>query len=187
MSYGKRVDAEGKAISADNEKKGPVAGEKVKGVKITSFDWAEVQGSTSSTLAKVGFTQENGSVIYMPIFEPKESVYSTIEKQEADLQRNILHIATKCMPEEQYYAELGEPSTFQEFINKAKAIIMKHSEGKTFTMKFIYGKKGYVEVPKFPNFIALSGVDEDKLITTKYDKYVFEATPSAPVAQDDVF
>jgi len=187
MSYVKRVDAEGNPISADNTRKVPIAGEKVKNVKITGFDWAEVQGSTSSTLAKIAFTQENGCVVYMPLFEPRDSQFSSKEKQDVELQRNILHIATKCMPEEQYYAELGDVEDFQDFINKVKVIIMKHAAGKTFTVKFVYDKKGYVQVCKLPNFIALSGVDEDKLITTKYDKYTFEATPSVPVAQDDVF
>tara|TARA_R110002126_G_scaffold47605_3_gene133354 strand:+ start:5990 stop:6556 length:567 start_codon:yes stop_codon:yes gene_type:complete len=177
--YGSRVDAEGKAIQGDSSFVPAVAGERVVGNTLVSIGLAEDKdGNTVETRATLLFKQANGGNVRVTLFEATEGW------QFDNLNKQIKHLATKVMTEEEYYAGLeagGAPSNFTEFINKVAALIMPKAAGKVFTMKFVY-KNGYLSVPSFPNWIA-NPENADTLSTNaKYDKYVAEEASAAPAA-----
>tara|TARA_B100001939_G_C16766632_1_gene540716 strand:+ start:148 stop:714 length:567 start_codon:yes stop_codon:yes gene_type:complete len=182
--YGSRLDSKGEAIQENSQYTNPVAGERVKGNTIESIGLAEDKdGNIVETRANVVFKQANGATVRWTIFEAQE------DWQFDSLNRNIKHLATKLMTEDEYYAGIeagGAPTDFVSFIDKLAKLLLPKAQGKQFTMKFVY-KKGYVSVPSFPNWIALPE-NEDTLSTNpKYDKYEKEEpTEEADIATSSV-
>ena len=177
--YGSRVDSEGKAIQGDSGYAKPVTGERVEGNKLISIGLAEDKdGNTIESRAVVTFEQANGSKVRLTLFEATEPwQFDSLNKQ-------VKHLATKLMTEEEYYAGLeagGAPSNFVEFISKVSALLMPKAAGKVFTMKFVY-LNGYVSIPKFPNWIATPENADTLSTNPKYDVY----TPEVPTAAAEV-
>jgi len=174
--YGSRVDSEGKAIQSDSGYAAAVTGERVEGNKLISIGLAEDKdGNTIESRATITFEQANGAKVRLTLFEATEPwQFDSLNKQ-------VKHLATKLMTEEEYYAGLeagGAPSNFVEFINKVSALLMPRAAGKVFTMKFVY-INGYVSVPKYPNWIALPENANTLSTNPKYDQYTAEAPTSA--------
>jgi hypothetical protein len=171
--YGSRVDAEGKAIQGDSSFVAGVAGERVVGNTIQSIGLAtDKEGNVVENRATIEFKQASGKVVRWTVFEATEPW------QFDNLNKNIKHLATKVMTEEEYYAGMeagGTPANFQAFINKVSALIMPKAAGKVFTMKFVY-KNGYLSIPSFPNWIATPENASSLTTNAKYDFY----TPEVP-------
>ena len=177
--YGSRLDSKGEAIQENSQYATPIAGERVKGNTLESIALAEDKdGNIVETRANVVFKQANGSTVRWAIFEARE------DWQFDSLNKNIKHLATKLMTEEEYYAGIekgGAPSDFVSFIDKLSKLLVPKAKGKLFTIKFVY-KKGYVTIPSFPNWIALPENESSLTTNPKYDKYV----PEEPTAEEEV-
>lgn len=169
--YGSKVDGSGKEIQGDSTYLSPVAGERVEGNTLVSIGLAEDKdGNVVDTRANIVFQQANGAQVRLTLFE-------AVEQWQFDgLNRQVKHLATKLMTEEEYYAGInagGAPTGFQDFIAKVSNLLMPLAAGKLFTMKFVY-KNGYISLPSFPNWIALPENADTLTTNPKYDKYVKE-------------
>jgi hypothetical protein len=190
--YGSRTDSKGQAIQGDSSFVSAVAGERVPGNTLVSIGLSEDKdGNVVETRATIEFQQSNGAKVRMTIFEPNDDDQQRFEQQQVSVERNIKHLATKLMTEDEYYSGMeagGLPKTFPAFIAKVSALLMPKAAGKVFTMKFVYSN-GWVTVPKFPNWIALPGNEDTLSTNAKYDKYTPETPSAAPsvVANGDVF
>ena len=175
--YASRTDSEGKAIQGDSGYVSPVAGERVEGNTLVSIALAkDKEGNEVETRATVEFQQANGAKVRWTIFEATE------EWQFNSLNRNVKHLATKLMTEDEYYAGMeagGSPEDFVSYVAKLSSVLMPKAEGKVFTMKFVYNN-GYVSLPKFPNWIATPGNESTLSTNPKYDKYEPEEASDAP-------
>tara|TARA_R110000796_G_scaffold43634_3_gene107165 strand:+ start:10186 stop:10770 length:585 start_codon:yes stop_codon:yes gene_type:complete len=194
MSYGSKTDSEGKALRADGNL--PVlTGEKVVGNKIVSLGMrTDSNGDLMDNQAELIFNQANGATFKVVFFDSDEKW--AIDQTNATL----LHICTKIVSEADYYAAIGNPSGFQEFITNISTKIIPQAAGKTFTMKVIlkHNKKSdayFPNLPKFPNFIELDGTTPSTINKTnpKYDIYAIPAATSmaaegaAATPVEDVF
>jgi hypothetical protein len=181
--YGSRVDSEGKAIQGDSAFVAPETGERVQGNTIASIGLAkDKEGNTVETRATIEFQQASGAKVRWTLFEPQEGEGN--EWQKTALERNVKHMATKVMTEDEYHSamEAGTPAEdFQSFISKLAQIILPAAAGKVFTMKFVYNN-GYVTVPKFPNWITTPDNENTLSTNARYDKYEAEAPSEAPAA-----
>lgn len=177
--YGSKVDGSGKEIQGDSTYLSPVAGERVEGNTLVSIGLAkDKDDNVIDTRANIVFQQANGAQVRLTLFEAVE------QWQFDNLNKQVKHLATKLMTEEEYYAGInagGAPTGFQDFIAKISNLFMPLAAGKLFTMKFIY-KNGYVSVPSFPNWIALPENADTLTTNPKYDKYVKEE----PTSEEDV-
>ena len=169
--YGSKVDGSGKEIQGDSTYLSPVAGERVEGNTLVSIGLAEDKdGNIVDTRANIVFQQTNGAQVRITLFEAVE------QWQFDSLNKQVKHVATKLMTEEQYYTGInagGAPTGFQDFIAKVSGLLTPLAAGKLFTMKFVY-KNGYVGVPSFPNWIALPENADTLTTNPKYDKYIKE-------------
>ena len=195
MQYGSRVDSSGEVIKDNEVRLRPVAGEKVEGNTIVSIGMdKDKDGNPTSNRAAVEFKQANGTVVKWSIFEPQPSTERIIDKfgkevgnndwQLDKMNKNIRHLATKIVSEDEYFAAIeanGGPKSFVDFINRVSKVLMPEVAGKLFTMKFVY-LKGYVSIPNFPHWIATPD-NTDALITTKSDSYVPEKPSATPLTK----
>ena len=167
--YGSKVDGSGKEIQGDSTYLAPVAGERVEGNTLVSIGLAEDKdGNVVDTRANIVFQQANKAQVKLTLFEATE------EWQFTNLNKQVKHIATKLMTEDEYYAGInkgGAPAGFQDFVTKISKMFLPKAEGKLFTMKFVY-KNNYVTVPSFPNWMALPENADTLSTNEKYDKYV---------------
>jgi hypothetical protein len=84
-------------------------------------------------------------------------------------------------PEEEYWKALGTPANFQEWVTRSNAFMSKNAKGKTFTLKIVYNKNGYLDFPKYPNFCEVDGTTPSTLSTNeKYDNYIKPIGTKAP-------
>ena len=104
------------------------------------------------------FKQENGATVKHAEF-PANPDFGDVAKQATDVSRRVKHIATKCMPENEFV--ITDVSTFEEFGNKVIALFGQKFVGMKFRMLFIYKGK-YVSLPKFPNFIESMATPAEK-------------------------
>lgn len=172
--YGSRTNNEGVAISANGSS--PIlTGEQVPGNKLTSLAMAEDQnGQPVANRATLTITQSNGAKFTHSFWD------STEEWAIVQVNREMLHICTKIVSEEQYYAILEEhgDGSFQGFISAVAENILPLAAKMTFTLKIIYKEnksngKWYPNFPKFPNFIEVDGTTPSTFSTNpKYDIYV---------------
>jgi hypothetical protein len=177
--YGSRTDNDGAAINANGSS--PIlAGEQVEGNKIESLKMAEDQnGNPSTNRATLTFLQRNGARFTHSFWD------STEEWAIVQVNREMLHICTKIVSEEEYYSILEEhgDGSFAGLISAVSEHILPKAEGKTFRLKIIYKEnksngKWYPNFPKFPNFIELDGTSPSSFSTNpKYDVYAMP-TPS---------
>jgi len=188
--YGSKVNSEGKSITADGFS--PImVGERVVGNKIKGVEFAKNEDtSINEDRAFIIIEQTNGAE-YRHMLTNSDNV-----KAQDIANRTVLHLATKFMTEEEYYAALANPSSFKEFVTALKDRVFPRAVGKTFTMKFTYrqnGDKFYAGFPTFPNFVELDGTTPSGLSTNpKFDIYETPtrsnvAPPTEATSEDDVF
>jgi hypothetical protein len=172
--YGSRTNNEGVAISANGSS--PIlVGEQVEGNKLVSLAMATDQnGAPVTNRATMTFSQRNGAKFTHSFWD------STEEWAIVQVNREMLHICTKIVSEEEYYAVLEEHAdgTFAGFISAVATHILPKASEMTFTLKIVYKEnksngKSYPNFPKFPNFIEVSGTSPSTFSTNpKYDIYV---------------
>jgi len=184
--YGSRTNNEGVAISANGSS--PIlVGEQVVGNKLVSLEMAKDQnGNPVGNRATLTIGQRNGAKFTHSFWD------STEEWAIVQVNREMLHICTKIVSEDEYYSilEAHGDGTFVGFISAVATHILPKAADKTFTMKIIYKEnksngKWYPNFPKFPNFIELDGTTPSTFSTNpKYDVYVMptpttmESTPT---------
>lgn len=169
--YGSKTNSQGEEIRANGG--APIlVGEKVPGNIILSFGMSEDQnGQVSENRAEIRFKQTNGASFSYSFFDSDQEW--AVDKTN----RELLHICTKFVTRDEYYA-IVEPATgFADFINRIKTQIIPKAEGKAFTLKIVYkqnktSKKWFVSFPNFPNFIEEDGTTPSTLKTDpRYDFY----------------
>ena len=154
--YGSKLTSDGKAINADENRILPVVGIVENCTIKTLFELNE-----DASVASITFTQSNGAEV-----THKEWI-SDDAKSIDDTNRRVKHICTKLVSESDYDAAASKASSFADFFSKINSVI----EGKTdggFRMIFHYNNKGYVTVPRYPNFIEPMSVVPTKLVLSKY-------------------
>tara|TARA_R100001463_G_scaffold23551_2_gene56417 strand:- start:27423 stop:28019 length:597 start_codon:yes stop_codon:yes gene_type:complete len=191
--YGSRTNQEGVAISANGSS--PIlVGEKVTGNKLVSLEMAKDQnGNPVENRATLTILQRNGAKFTHSFWD------STEEWAIVQVNREMLHMATKIVTEDEYYAVIEEhgDNTFKGFIKAVAEHILPKAAGKTFSMKIIYKEnksngKWYPNFPKFPNFIELDGTEPSTFSTNpKYDVYTMptpttmDSTPTAAFGSEE--
>jgi len=176
MSYGSRTDSEGKAISANGTM--PVTtGERVVGNEIVSLAMAEDKdGNKLDSRAVLTFKQASGAIFRVMFFDSSE------DWAMKNLNTTMVHICTKIVSEDAYYAAVDGSSDFASFINNIATKVIPSAAGKKFTMKVIlkHNKSKdayYPNLPNFPNYIELDGTTPTTIGKTnpKYDIYSIPA------------
>ena len=166
MAYGSKKTSDGKEIAADETRVLPVVGIVNDCTVKTLFELNDDQ-----TVASITFVQSNGAEVTHKEWSNDD------EAAQDDTHRRVKHICTKFIGEEAYNA-IPEATGFVDFFEKINAAIKGKTDGK-FRMLFHYNNKGYVTVPRYPNFIESMTVNPSKIILTKYvaDRLVKPATP----------
>jgi hypothetical protein len=171
--YGAKTDKDGVAISANGSS--PIlTGECVVGNKLVSLEMAKDQnGNPVTNRATLTFQQKNGATFTHSFWQATE------EWAIVQVNREMLHICTKIVSEEEYYSVLEQhgDGTFQGFIKAIADNIVPKAASMTFSLKIVYKEnksngKWYPNFPKFPNFIEVDGTTPSSLTTSaKYDIY----------------
>jgi DNA primase catalytic subunit len=168
MAYGSKKTSDGKEIVADDSRVLPQVGIvdncTVKGVFELNDD---------KTVASITFVQPNGAEV-----THKEWLNDDATAQD-DTNRRVKHIATKFIGQQAYDA-IPEADSFEDFFNKVNAAITGKISEK-FRMLFHYNNKGYVTVPRYPNFIESMSVNPTKITISNYvaSKLTKPAAPKA--------
>jgi len=178
--YGAKTNKDGVAISANGSS--PIlTGECVTGNKLVSLEMAKDQnGNVVTNRATLTFQQNNGATFTHSFWQAQEEW--AIEQ----VNREMLHICTKIVSEEEYYnvIETHGDGSFPGFIKAIAENIIPKSNGTTYSLKIVYKEnksngKWYPNFPKFPNFIEVDGTTPSTLSTNgKYDVYAMP-TPTA--------
>lgn len=180
--YGSNVDENGKALSATGSMP-LITGERVPGHTIEGlFKAKDKDGNELDNRWEIHFRQANGKLFTVTFFgsEEKWAIDAT--------NRTMLHICTRIVSEEDYYASVAGSRDFNDFMNKIATSIMPKAAGKTFTLKIVYQQdksslKWYAKFPKYPNFIEVDGTEPSTLKTdARYDIYVIPQESTAPAA-----
>ena len=176
--YGSKIQADGTTLTADG--KAPImTGECVKGNIISGLNMATDQnGNAVENRAVLSFKQPNGATFNHSIME------GTLDWQLKQTNKDMLHICTKIVSEEDYYAIVAEhgDGSFQGWIKAIAKHIIPKAEGKTYSLKIVYKENKnsgdwHPNFPKFPNFIALDDTVPYKFGTNpKFDFYVIPAS-----------
>jgi hypothetical protein len=166
MAYGSKKTSDGKEISADETRVPPIVGIVNDCTVKTLFELND-----DKTVASITFVQSNGAEVTHKEWSNDD------EASQDDTNRRVKHICTKFIGEEAYNA-IPEADSFEGFFNKVNTAITGKTDGK-FRMLFHYNNKGYVTVPRYPNFIESMSVNPSKIVITKYvaDRLVKPATP----------
>lgn len=107
------------------------------------------------------FRQENGALVTHSEFEPNTSF--DVEVQQTDTSRRVKHIANETGIE----LNIEDTDSFESYVNQ----IVESFKNPQYTVSaiFIYNKKGFVCLPKFPLFVERT--KEDGSTTLKINKY----------------
>lgn len=178
-NYGSRTNADGEAHRGDGRM--PVmTGERVVGCTLQEVAMAtDDNGQVIPNRAVVRFQQPNGSTFQQMYFESDQDWAIDRTNQQ------FLHLATKLVTEEEYYAAIGTATSFSDFIAKVSGSLMPASQGKSFTLKIALRESNgnyFPTFPNYPNFIELDGTTPSTLSTNA--KYDFYEAPSATSAAD---
>jgi hypothetical protein len=161
MSYGAS-----KELVAESVVKIPQVGI-LEGVTLESVVLSEDQTKLEFT-----FRQPNGALVRHTEFEAKESPYATIDKQEELTNRRVKHIATKFLSEDAFV--IPNVDSFATYAAAVIKLLAGKFEGIKVRVLFVYNGKGYVSLPKFPNFIESSDVTKE-LTKLVIDDYIAKA------------
>lgn len=190
-NYGSRTNADGSTVSGDG--KMPVmTGERVGPCTLIEAGMQVGDDGAQTGRGVLKYSQPNGAVFTKMFFE------NTDDWAVEETNRQLLHIAKRVMSEDDYYNAIAGATNFTQFMTQAGAAIKAASEGKEFDMKIILKKnsKGewFPNIPKYPNFIEISGAENSTLSTSGkgYDIYEIPTETTAEeavaeTAEDDVF
>jgi hypothetical protein len=169
MAYGSKVTSDGKPISADDTRIAPIVGI-VDDCEIKTY----FELNDDSSVATITFGQPNGSEI-----KHKEWNNEDDEKSIDDTNRRVKHICTKVMAENEYHSAVEGATGFVDFFNRVNKALNDKIGGK-FRMIFHYNNKGYVTIPRYPNFIEAMSVVPSKLTLSAYVQSMLtrKATPT---------
>ena len=154
--YGSKLTSDGKAINADESRVMPTVGIVENCTIKTNFELNE-----DETVASITFAQSNGAEV-----THKEWI-SEDARSIDDTNRRVKHICTKIMSEAEYDAATAGASSFASFFQRVNQALAGKTAGK-FRVVFQYNNKGYVTVPRYPNFIESMSVTPTKLVLSKY-------------------
>jgi hypothetical protein len=174
--YGSNKTSDGKVIAADDVRLIPVVGIVENCVVKGGFEMSEDGRSAGIT-----FVQGNGAEVTHKEWGNEEA--ASID----DTNRRVKHICTKLMAEDVYLKAVASSSSFDSFIanvNKAIAAVEGLKDMK-FRMIFHYNNKGYVTVPRYPNFIESMSVNPTKLVVSNYVQKML-VKPTAPQADPEL-
>ncbi len=161
-------------VDGDSVKVSPCVGFQDNCTIKSTFEVSE-DGKTAS----MTFVQSNGAEVVMKEWDNEK------EADAVETSKRVKHICTKILSEEEYNAAIGDAASFGDFFAKVNRAIVGKLQG-TFRMVFHYNNKGYVTVPRYPNFIQKMGETDAKkvLVMTKYvaDR---QERPTTPVADSE--
>lgn len=189
--YGSTTTSEGKELTADGRAP-QLTGERVVGNELVSFDFAKDKDTQEpiTSRAELKFKQSNGAIVNIVFFDSTEGW--AIDRTNAQL----LHVFSKIVSKEEYYAAINNPGNFQDFVMRIRDKVLPKAAGKKFTCKFVYiisksSGRANIGFPNYPNFFELDGTSPSTLSTNpKYDVYIKpwspEVTPSAEANTDEV-
>lgn len=170
MKYGSNKKVDGKDLQADSSyieaKVGLVDGCTFEGIEL---------GEDGRSLSFL-FEQPSGAIIRMIEFDEEFNQYTQgkPDDQALNIQNSnarMKHICTKIVGEDAY--NNATKDGFDSFTQCATALINligKKYEGMKFNMLFVYNKKNYVSIPKFPNFIEKSGTTPTGITISSYNQ-----------------
>lgn len=175
MGYGSNKTSDGKVIAADDVRILPVVGVvencTIKGGFVVSED---------ERSAGITFIQENGAEVTHKEWNNDEQ--PAID----DTNRRVKHICTKIIKEADYLKAVEGSSSFTDFIARVnKAIEGSIKADNKYRMIFHYNNKGYVTVPRYPNFIESMATTPSKLSLSDYVKKMM-VKPAAPQADPEL-
>ena len=172
--YGSKLTSDGKAINADESRVLPIVGIVDNCTVKTGFEMNE-----DNSVASITFGQSNGAEV-----THKEWI-SEDARSIDDTNRRVKHICTKIISEGEYDQAVAGASSFPDFFSRVNAAINGKANGK-FRMVFHYNNKGYVTVPRYPNFIEPMTVSPTKLVLSKYvqERLVRPEAPKADLDMD---
>jgi len=172
MAYGSKKTSDGKEISADETRVLPVVGIVENCTVKTLFELND-----EKTVATITFVQPNGAEV-----NHKEWLNDD-EAAQDDTNRRVKHICTKFIGEAAYDA-IPEASSFEDFFTKVNKAIAGKTGGE-FRMLFHYNNKGYVTMPRYPNFIESMSVNPSKITISNYVAKMLNK-PAAPKADPEL-
>ena len=166
MSYGKKTEN----ITGGNNFTPITAGQANPGFKFESFSISD----TNPSRAIITFSKGDK--------EFQVSYFESDQEWAQELTQNaILHIATKMGSETEFWAAVEKSTSFQDWVSRVNNFMQNNATGKTFTLKIVYNKNGYLSFPRYPRFIELDGTNPSTLSTNpKYDFYVKPEGASKP-------
>ena len=172
MSYGSKTDSEGNALRAEGNIP-VITGERVEGNEFVSLEMAkDKDGNLMENRSVLTIKQSNGASFRVMFFDSEED-WAIKGTNEA-----MLHICTRIMSEEEYYAAIAGSSSFQAFMTAIGTKVIPQAAGKKYTMKIIlkHNKSAdawFPNFPKFPNYVELDGTNPTTIGKTnpKYDIY----------------
>lgn len=172
--YGSKTTSDGKMINADETRVIPTVGIVDDCTIKTMFELND-----DNSVASITFVQGNGAEVTHKewISDDAASIDGT--------NRRVKHICTKLISEEVYNKAIDNVSGFADFFHKVNTALEGNTNGK-FRMIFHYNNKGYVTVPRYPNFIESMSVVPSKLVLSKYiqDRLVRPEAPKADFEAD---
>ena len=173
--YGSNKTSDGKVIAADDVRLIPVVGIVENCAIKGGFEMSEDGRSAGIT-----FVQENGAEVTHKEWNNEDA--AAID----DTNRRVKHICTKLISEADYLKAVEGSSSFESFIaNVNKAIAGAIKPENKFRMIFHYNNKGYVTVPRYPNFIESMKVSPSKLVISTYVQKML-VKPAAPQADPEL-
>ena len=138
---------------------GTVTNPTISGNSIEGFELSEDGNRFTIT-----FKQPNGSLV-------KHSEFNNeADWAQDETSRRIRHIATKIVSDDDYSAAISETSSFGDFMSKVTNLIGNKHIGLMFNMLYVYNKKGYVSLPKYPNFIEKDGTSPSTINLSAYNQ-----------------
>jgi hypothetical protein len=174
MSYGSRTGADGKVISADG------SGMPEVGIvdNVSIKDAFEI--SDDGKYVTITFVQASGAEVKHREWDNSDDA-AAVEYTN----RRIKHICTKLVTEAEYDAAVEGAGGFEDFFRRVRHLIEGRTSG-TFRMLFHYNDKGFVVVPRFPNFIEHMKTVPSKLSISNYvqKRLTKPAKPSSDLEDD---
>lgn len=99
----------------------------------------------------------------------------------SEFNRQIKHIMTKYMSEED--AVIANVNSYKDFAMQVCKKLAGKFNGKKMRIKLIYQKNGFLDIPRFGNFLEPMG-DTSSLTITQYDKIKRDAPSSDSEVED---
>lgn len=145
--YGSNVNAEGVAIS-----------------QVGIQHNVEFIGVKFEDRLSFTFKQENGALVTHSEFEANASY--NVETQQTDTSRRVKHIAEALNVE----LNIEDTDSFEEYSNQIVEQLSNPGYKGTFNMLFVYNKRGFVGLPKYPSFIESTDTEPTTLKISEYNR-----------------